>query len=155
MKPTVKVARALVTQATPAIGVISSKIELNLARDEAAELLSVHTHFSFSAVNLGMVTGLYRKSDNMETAVNVESVAVRDKDWVLMEEESTGNAAYTGVLVKNHFYHMPANLLLIRSPRAVMYQAQATAMHIMMTLYYKIIKISKDDLARLMVKYHS
>jgi len=145
----VKIARARLSLDVSLAGV---PFPLNLGTNEVAILLSFYYHWfgvATAAANT-IYMGIWKKTD---TNPPVISTSHTDMIWNLIETLTfvTESLKQSG---KEHVI-LPQPLVLVRAPRLVGFHASFTSATLEMRLFYRIQRVSDEELAKLMVKDHA
>lgn len=149
---TTKVSRVHLT--TSLVEQVEGKFALNLGKNEVAELLAIYQHANMAAVDHVIRYGVYRKSDSAPVLADHDATS-EDNNWILISAIHSGAATYLGPIIFDKMIKMPPGIVLVRSPRLVVESLQAILVVFVLTLYYRVKTVSNDELAKLMVKYHS
>lgn len=153
MIETTKISRVHLTSAL--IGQTSGKFELNLGKDEVAELQAVYQFVNMSDPAHVVRYGIYRKSDTDPLDISDLPAVALDKNWILWTGFHSGIAGFLGPVLKNEMLNMPPGIMMIRSPRLVAATLENITYNLMVALYYRTKTVSKDELAKLLMKYHA
>ena len=153
MEDSLKVARGVVSSIS--IETVSSKIELNLGKNEVAIISSLHRYRNVGVAAKNIMHGLYRRNSAIASDIIDPEAVARDKNWLMWELFDTGVAGYLGPTMDNAMYYFSDNLVLIRSPLTVLRNTAANYALAVDTLYYKTKIVSDKEFARFLMKYHS
>lgn len=146
---TVKIARVGLSATTNFEG---DRAPINLGRDEVVLLMSLYYWWSaFLSAGENIINiGLWKRTDTDPPAVLTDHT---DLIWSTRHVKKfvTESVSASG----NELIHFPKPLILIRPPRVIASRAIATSATVDVRLFYQILKVSKDQMAMLMMKDHA
>lgn len=158
---TVKVARTGLAALT--LDDAQGKIEIYCGKGEVALLLAIRCGIFPDMATIASARGyfaLWRKSDKEIEGLGNTSTYWQSKDdliyWDIIGwyREDAANAHGSSGIVQFKSFYLPKPLVLIRAPRFTLYSNCPSTVSGYMDLYYTNVKVSKDELAKLMVKDH-
>lgn len=148
----IKQITAQITAAAASV-VVGSPLSMNLGNLEIAELVKIVGSINFTVIANNVKLAIYRKNDINDLPSVHAADAVRDNNMVFWGEYDSGLAAYTGNTRQHINIDFPPGLWLVRSPMLVVRPSNADNITIIFTLYYRIKRVTKEELSRLLMKF--
>jgi hypothetical protein len=134
--------------------VMGEKFNIALGENEAIELRALT--YNFDAPETGpqvMESGLYRKSDKNPSSIWDS----KDSDIIWATRDANHFVTESIIRSVSKMIHFPKSIILVRPPRLITKLPNilpGNPKGYVMRLYYRIIKVSKHELTKLLIKDH-
>jgi len=129
------------------------KAPIGLGNDEIIELMALDYNLAVSNMGVGsnsVCLGLYRKSEKLPRGIGYNEDS--DMIWSLRWRQRFVTESLEAS--KNGHIAFPSSIMLIRPPQMVHRYSGYTGLVVHLRLYYKIRRVSKEEIAKLMLKDH-